>query len=164
MVKRVAWIVGVLALLGGGYLTAAHFSGGALFSFGLPIGGDRALVRKLATSFWEDVRFKDFKQAASYHLAEVRDTVDIPFLLERLFLQKPELLDILGYEILDSELDSTGNRARVKTTLKVKDLVKEELRDQEVVLYFHRKSASEPWYMELESSLRKIEGEKDKIH
>jgi hypothetical protein len=28
-----------------GYLTYAHFSGGKIYTFGLPIGGERAVIR-----------------------------------------------------------------------------------------------------------------------
>ena len=153
-----------LAAVAGGYLWAAHLSGGALYTFGLPVGGERAELRRMAWSFWEDVRFKDFEAAASYHPLQRRDEVDIPYLLERLFLQKPEMLDVTDIEVLMVDIDSTGNRGRVNTRLRVRDLAREEVEDQEVMLYFHRDDSRSPWFMELESSLRKIDGDEDKKH
>lgn len=160
----IRWVALVVVLLTGGYLGAAHFSGGAFPTLGLPLGGERTWLRRTVHSFLEDVQFKDFDKAASYHAPDKRDEVDIPFLLERLFLQKPESLDIMDYEIVFAKIDSTGKRARVKARIKVKNLAKGDIRDQEFILFFHRGSREDPWYMELESSLRQIAGEKGKQH
>ncbi|MCB9764195.1 MAG: hypothetical protein H6739_30770 [Alphaproteobacteria bacterium] len=162
--KRWLTLIGVLLALGGGYVAAAHLSGGAFPTPGLPVGGDMGELRRITTQFWEDIQFKDFDKAASYHAPELIDTVDIPFLLERLFLQKPEMLDIMSYEIVMAEVDSTGLRARVKTRIKVKDLVKEKIRERELMLFYHRETLDSPWYMELESSLRKLDAEEGKEH
>ena len=158
------WVLLLLVLAAGGYIGAAHFSGGAFPTFGLPLGGERAMLRETVRSFLEDIQFKDFDRAASYHAPEKRETVDIPYLLERLFQQKPESLDIMDYEIVFADVDSTGKRARVKARVKVKNLALGDIREQEFILFFHRDSVSAPWYMELESSLRQTEAEKGKKH
>ena len=111
------WVAGLVFLLGL-YLGAAHFSGGAFPTLGLPIGGDRALLRQTTDAFIEDIKFKDFKKAASYHAPDKRDAVDIPFLIERLFVQKPESLDIMSYEIMMSEIDSTNSVDALSRTLR----------------------------------------------
>jgi hypothetical protein len=164
MKKRV-WIpIVVLLAFGGGYVAAAHFSGGAFPTPGIPVGGDRGLLRRSSLSFWEDIQFKDFEAAAEYHAPESQDTVDIPYLLERLFLVKPEFLDIMSYEVVMADIDSTGNRGRVKTRIKCKELVHNSIRDREIMLYFQRVDATAPWYMELESSLRGDDAEDGKKH
>jgi hypothetical protein len=162
--KRWLIIAGTVVVLGGGYVAGAHFSGGAWPTLGLPVGGDQALLRGLAVSFWEDIQFKDFDHAAVYHEPDIRDQVDIPYLIERLFSVKPEMLDVMTYEVVFVDIDSTGLRARVKTRLKIKELVREKIRDQEVILYFHRESTDASWFMILESSLRQLEADDDKIH
>lgn len=159
----IRWVL-ALVLFAAIYVAAAHFSGGVFPTPGLPVGGDRAEIRNMVYSFWEDIQFKDFKKAASYHRPEARDSVDIPYLLQRLFLQKPELLDIMDYEIVFAKVDSSKVRARVKSRVKVKELTREEIKEREVMLYFHRDTVDSPWYMELESSLRKLEADKDKKH
>ena len=108
--------------------------------------------------FFEDLRFKDFEGAARYHRPEMRATVNIPYLLERLFVQKPETLDITSAEVLQVEIDSTGNRARVRSVLRARNLLNEKSAEREMMLFFTRDIAGEPWYMELESSLRRLEG------
>lgn len=163
-VKRWLVLFGVLFVAGAGYVAAAHFSGGAFPTPGLDVGGDRGELRRKATSFLEDIQFKDFKTAASYHAPDKRDQVDIPFLLQRLFQVKPEALDIMSYEVVFADLDTTGNRGRVKTRVKVKELVREKIRDQEIIFYFDREHAGAPWYMKLEDSLRQLEAEKGKKH
>jgi hypothetical protein len=161
MKKLVVGLV-TLLVLAGGWLAAAHLSGGAFYSFGVPVGGDRGELRRLSRSFLEDVQFKDFKRAASYHAPEKRDTVDIPFLIQRLFQLKPEVLDIQGYQIVFSEIDSTDNRGRVKSRVKYKELVRGQLKEQELILYWERAGRGAPWYMKLEDSLRNLEAEKGK--
>lgn len=160
--KKIAILALVLSLLGVGYLALAHFSGGAFPTGPIAVGGDEGIVRRTATSFMEDIQFKDFDKAASYHTEEDQDTVDIPYLIWRMFKVKPEALDIMSHEIVFSKLDSTGLRARVKVRCKVKELIDERMRDQEMILYFHRDDTASPWFMRLEDSLRTIENDKKK--
>jgi hypothetical protein len=146
----------VLALLGGGYLTVAHLSGGAFSTLGLLLGGDRGELRRVALQFLEDIQFKDFESAASYHAPDLRETVDIPYLIQRLFTVRPEALDIMDYEVVFAEVDSGGLRARVKLRVKVKILMNALINEREVILYFERDSIDDPWYMKLEDSLRQL--------
>ena len=146
----------VLALLLGGYLGVAHLSGGAFSTLGLALGGDRGALRRIALEFLEDIQFKDFVSAASYHAPDLRDSVDIPFLLQRLFTVKPEALDIMDYGIVFSEIDSSGLRARVKSRIKVNILLNSRIEERELILYFARDSVTDPWHMKLEDSLREL--------
>lgn len=147
------------------YLGAVHFSGGAFPAPAfLNLGGERGHLRQTALSFLEDLQFKDYDKAASYHSPDKQETIDIPFLIQRLFLQKPELLEVMEYEIVFAKIDSSGNRARVKCRVKINDLYRKKIANRDLMLYFQRESAQDPWYMELENSLREMEGEKGKIH
>jgi hypothetical protein len=156
-VKKFLYAFAVLGILLGGYVGAAHFSGGSFPTPGLDVGGSRGLLRRTSLKFWEDIQFKDFKRAARYHSPELQETVDIPFLLQRLFFVKPEALDIMNYEVMFADMDTSGNRGRVKSRIKVKDLSRGEIRDQEVMLYYERADARAPFYMKLEDSLRNQE-------
>ena len=162
--KKLFYLLVSLAVLGLGYVGLAHFSGGAFPTLGLPIGGQQALLRQLTLSFWEDIAFKDFAKAASYHAADIQDAVDIPFLLERLFMQKPEALEFMNYEVVFVDVDSSGKRARVKSRVKVKDLLRDKPMEKEIMLFYHRNSTEDPWHMMLESSLRPGEAEQGKKH
>ncbi len=154
--KKVVTAVLVLALLLGGYLTVAHISGGAFSTLGLLLGGDRGDLRRVALAFLEDIQFKDFTSAAGYHSPETRDSVDIPFLIQRLFTVRPEALDIMDYEVVFAEIDESGLRARVKLRVTVKLLLNALINEREVILFFERETVNDPWYMKLEDSLRQL--------
>lgn len=161
---KIGLIVGLPVLGLVGYLALAHLSGGAYPTLGMELGGDQGWLRRTSLSFWEDIQFKDFEKAATYHAPDKQESVDIPYLLQRLFLQKPELLDIMRYEIVMVDLDSSGLRARVKTRVKVKNLVNEKIMERDLMLFWKREREDQPWYMDLESSLRQIDAEKGKEH
>jgi hypothetical protein len=162
--KKAVGILLTLAVLLGGYLGAAHLSGGAFWTLGLALGGDRGEVRRLALSFLEDIQFKDFVSAASYHAPELQESVDIPFLIQRLFQVKPEALDIMDYEVVLAELDSSDLRARVKTRVTVRFLLNERVEERDLMLYFERDGLDAPWHMKLEDSLRELEPDSAKAH
>ncbi|MFH1808926.1 MAG: hypothetical protein ABIJ09_09280 [Pseudomonadota bacterium] len=128
------------------------------------LGGSNAALRRIALSFLEDIQFKDFVKAARYHAPEIQKSVDIPYLIERLFALKPEFLDIMGYEVVFAKIDSSGLRARVKTLVKVKNLADGSLNERELMLYFERDTPKSPWHMKLESSLRGVDADPDKKH
>ena len=81
-----------------------------------------------------------------------------------MFVLKPEGLDIISYEIVFAEVDSSDLRARVKSRVKVKNLIKKDINEREIMLYFFRDSTESPWFMKLESSLHQLKGDKDKVH
>ncbi|HEX9885268.1 MAG TPA: hypothetical protein VGA70_02225 [Longimicrobiales bacterium] len=162
--KRVLKVLLVLGVVLGGYLGVAHLSGGAFWALGLALGGDRGDLRRTALAFLEDIQFKDFISAASYHAPDVRSSVDIPFLIQRLFAVKPEALDIMDYDIVFAELDSSGLRARVKSRVKVRFLLDGRIEERDLILYFDRDSVADPWYMKLEDSLRDLQPDSTKEH
>lgn len=159
--RKVTLLLVLVAVLVGGGLVLVN-QPQLLLRFGL--GGDTAKLFDLALSFMEDIQFKDFVKAATYHAPDIQGDVDIPFLLERLFAIKPEMLDIMDYEVVFAKVDNSGQRARVKTIVKIKDLVRGKIEDRELMLYFHRDDENAPWYMQLESSLRALQGDKTKKH
>jgi len=154
----------VLTLLTGGYLGVAHLSGGAFWTLGLALGGDQGALRRLALDFLEDIQFKDFESAARYHAPDLIETVDIPFLIQRLFAVRPEALDFMDYEVVFADIDSSDLRARVKVRVKAKLLLDERIEERELILYFDRDSAASPWYMKLEDSLRELSPDTARAH
>ena len=154
----------VLTLLTGGYLGVAHLSGGAFWTLGLALGGDQGALRRLALDFLEDIQFKDFESAARYHAPDLIETVDIPFLIQRLFAVRPEALDFMDYEVVFADIDSSDLRARVKVRVKAKLLLDERIEERELILYFDRDSADSPWYMKLEDSLRELSPDTARAH
>lgn len=159
--KRIS-LIGLLILVVSGVAGVLISRPDLLVRVGL--GGDSATLMRITRSFLEDIQFKDFSKAASYHSPDEQDHVDIPFLLERLFFIKPEQLDVMDYEVLFVKIDSSGLRARSKVRIKVKNLLKGEINERELMLYFYRKNQQSPWFMKLESSLRNLKGDEKKLH
>lgn len=150
--KKVALLFALLLALAVGLLLFT--SGGPSLPGPLAaVGSDNKLLRQRTTDFLEDLQYKDFDKAASYHSTEDRKKVDISKLIERLFAVKPEFLDIMRYEIKSVEIDRSGDRAKVKTQTVVKILNTSKIKEPEVIFYW-RKDPKEGWVMMLESSLR----------
>jgi ribosomal protein L23 len=114
--------------------------------------GDSKILRQRSIDFLEDLQFKDFDKAASYHSTEDRKKVNISKMIERLFAVKPEFLDIMRYEVKSVDIDRSGDRAKVKTKTVIKVLNTSKIEEPEVLLYW-RKDPKEGWVMMLESSL-----------
>lgn len=140
----------LLACAVGAFVISGRARGGE--GVGTGSSSDRRQLEQISLKFMEDLRFKDFQHAASYHSSEDRKKVNIPQLIEQWFAVKPETLDIMRYEIQRVDVDSTGNRARVKLKTVIKILNANEIKEPEMMLYFF-KDPAEGWIMELESSL-----------
>ena len=145
--KRVILLIAVIAIVAIGLLVFTSRN-----SHIAVVTGDGQYMEKMSRSFIEDLQFKDFQKAASYHSHENRKKVDIPVLIERLFAIKPEFLNIMRYEVVKVQFDSSGKRCRVLVKTVVKILNTKEIKEPEIMLYWF-KDPSEGWVMELESSL-----------
>ncbi len=149
--KKVILIFAVLVAVAMGLLYLSNPS--TDFGSALPIASeDERFVREQSINFLEDLQFKDFDKAATYHSAEDRKNVDIAKEIERIFAVKPEFLDIMRYEIKKIDIDRSGDRARVKTQTVIKLLNTGKVKEPEVILYW-RKDPKEGWVMMLQSSL-----------
>jgi len=150
-VKKVLLLFVLLAGLAfGAFVISGRARGGEVSFTGS--SADRSQLEQYALKFMEDLRFKDFQHAASYHSVEDRKKVNIPQMIERWFAVKPETLDIMRYEVQKVDIDSTGKRGRVKVKTVLKILNANEIKEPEIMLYFF-KDPAEGWVMELESSL-----------
>lgn len=151
--KKIGVIFAILCALAIVLLVLTSSGGLKVPGTGVSLGGDAKFVEEHSRKFLEDLQFKDFEKAASYHSREDRKKVNIPALIERIFQVKPEFMDIMRYEIVKIQIDSSGKRARVKTKTVIKLLNTKEIREPEVMLYWF-KDPAEGWVMELESSLQ----------
>lgn len=117
---------------------------GALFG-----GGDVAVLEDLARHFLEDLQYKDFDKAGTYHTFLDQAKVEIPALIERLFQVKPEVLNIRDFKITDVTIDESGQRARtffhanMELLNTARDGNPNEERKVEGILYWHRRPAIE---------------------
>lgn len=147
--KKILAVFLLLVAVALGVLVFGGRSGGLV-----PTGSasDRRHLEEQALKFLEDLKFKDFQKAASYHSLEDRKKADIGKMIENHFHIKPETLDIMRYEVIRVDVDSSGLRGRVKTRTVAKVLNTNQIIEPEMILYWF-KDPTEGWVMELESSL-----------
>lgn len=151
--KKVLIALGALLLVGVLLLAGLGRTGFSLFGVGWSWSPEAAAVEALARSFLEDIQFKDFQKAASYHTWTDEQKADIPKLIEDLFQVKPEQLNISDIRITRVELDRDGKRARTFFTTQLEVLnskhqsqaeePKNERREVEGVLFWHKRPAAE---------------------
>ena len=109
----------------------------AFLTMGGSLNQDVRIVRDLSMQFMEDLQFKDFRRSASYHHKLEHDRVDIGKTLEKFFLVKHESLDIQSFRIIKSDVDSSGDRARVHIRTRIHRLnMTDEPEDRELILYW----------------------------
>ncbi len=125
--------------------------------FNFTFSADRQKVFDATKRFLEDVQFKDFDHAATFHTEDDRKKKKIPQLIEEKFLTKPEFLDIRHFEILRLEISSAGDRARALSRITMKQLNSELLRGKDDVknvdTIWYWKKVDGKWFMDLQSSL-----------
>jgi len=127
------------------------------FTLGSP---ERAWLEERSVDFLEDIQFKDFDKASTYHLAATQQKRDIPELIRRVFKVKHEFLDIVSYKVLEVDLDRSNRRAKIRVLVNYRIIGDKEVRDDpeavrdlEMLLYWFKQEDGQ-WAMELESSLR----------
>lgn len=149
--KKVMLVLGVLILGGVALLVGMGQGGVNLGGMSWAWNSEKAVLEEKARSFLEDLQYKDFKKAASYHTFNDQKKADIPKLIERLFQVKPEQLNIRNIRVTEVTLDRSGDRARTFFTATTevlnsnrgkKDKPNEE-RDVEGILYWHKRPAAE---------------------
>jgi hypothetical protein len=105
-----------------------------------PYAPDANTLERLSRSFLEDLQYKDFRSSALYHHLLDQGRFDIGQTLEAIFAIKPELLDILGFDVVKVDFDSSDDRARVFVRIRYKVLNKgNEVKELDLILYWlHR--------------------------
>ena len=105
-----------------GYLGYAHISGGAVPTFGLPIGGQKALIRQQALRFFEHIKFKNTSAIKDF-VKEDASNEDINTFMSKTFGQDPANIDLQSVMVENVELDSSKKRARSRVSLIGRDLL-----------------------------------------
>jgi len=102
-----------------------------------PSAGEAGVVRDLSEQFVQDLQFKDFRSSSLYSHDLDRDRLDIGRTLEKLFLVKPELLELMRYEVVSTDIDDSGERARTKVRVVYKKLnISKEPEEKDVLIYW----------------------------
>ena len=148
--KWILYLVLVVLLIVGGYFGLSYFSSGKLPTLSLLFNSEKSKVQSAALNFWEDIKFKDIKNASKLLNENPDSQKTIETFLRNLFKIDLERLDISSYEIVQLEIDSTGKRARVKTKVLAENLNTQQSVEQYVMLFFYSKDAM--WFLDLQNS------------
>lgn len=114
--KKVLVLLFLLLLGAAGYLGYAHFSGGAVPTFGLPIGGEQVRIRQQALRFFEHVKFKNI-DALNDFVRKDAEPNEINHFISQTIGFEPANVDLQSVKIESVELDSSKKRARAKVSL-----------------------------------------------
>ena len=151
-----------------GLIIAFGSIGAFAYEYGISIGhvdiggSQKRWLTERTYDFLEDLQFKDFDRASTYHLKSTQEKRDIPALLKRVFIMKHENLDIMRFEVQEVDFDRSGSRARIRTKIWYRFLSdgnvtknKGSQRELELMFYWFRseKNGEFSWTMELASSL-----------
>jgi hypothetical protein len=137
------------------YLESSRYSlrlGGVAFE----LDPNRNAIDTKTRRFLTDLQYKDFPHAASFHDPAIQEKFDIPKLIEKKFLVKPEHLDIRHFEVLRVDVSPQGSRAKAIVKVTVRLLSTDKVRDVEAVFYWKKSPGPKPpaqWFMDLQSSL-----------
>ncbi|MBI5242841.1 MAG: hypothetical protein HY922_04035 [Elusimicrobia bacterium] len=145
--KKLLFIVFLLgAAAGAAYLMSQGWIPG--------MQNDKSILKKKSFRFLECLKFKEFQEAAGFHMPEeLKAHSDIPKMLENFFKIPHENLDIQDIIIDFIELDSTGYRAKVKTTSVTRILNRTDIHRPEAMLYW--KKVGGQWYLDLRTTLER---------
>lgn len=145
------WMSGTLVFAVVAYMGTTNY-GWRLGRVGFSWDPTRQQVEALTRKFQDDIRFKDFARASTYHTASDQAAVNIPALIESKFGIKPEELDFQEARIARIDVDPDGRRAKALVVWHTRLLNTKEIRDVEGTVYW-QKAADGRWYMQLRSSL-----------
>jgi len=149
--RKVILVLLVLVIAAAGAVALSGRYGVRVGPYNLAFNQDKQVLDEKMRGFLEAIQFKDFAKAANYHDDQDKSKRPLDRLIEEKFFIKPEQLDIMSYEIKQVELTQAGDRARILTETRVRQLNTEEARDLEAIFYWAKENGR--WYLKLESSL-----------
>lgn len=146
--KKILIFMLILLFTAVGYLSYAHFSGGKVYTFGLPIGGIKAQVRYRVNNFFEQIKFKNINELKNFTEPFISKEAFFTYLNN--ILNNPlDQIELENFTINNIELDSTKNRARVKTEFFYKNFITNKSFAQEKLIFLYH--ANNNWFIDIES-------------
>lgn len=130
------------------YFGYAHFSGGAVPTFGLPIGGEKARIRARISAFFEHVKFKNTSALRNFVEAGTSEE-QISQFLKKTLGQNEDDVDLLDTKVEQIEIDSSSLRARARIRLLGINLVNKQPVDISKVIFLF--SADGEWLLDIKN-------------
>lgn len=135
--RKILIILLVLIVLALGYLGYAHLSGGAVPTFGLPLGGEKAHIRARVSAFFEHVKFKNTSALKNFVNSDTSEQTLSAFLSKTLGSDEDDV-DLLNVKIEQVEVDSTEQRARVRVELNGINLAQKKPFELSRIIFLYR--------------------------
>jgi hypothetical protein len=139
----------VLCLAGAGYLGYAHFSGGAVPTFGLAIGGESAIIRQQALRFFEHIKFKNISALKDF-VKEGSEASEISEFITKTIGFQPANVDLQSLAVESVEIDSTKKRARAKVHLAGLELSERRQFDVTKVIFLYLDEKNQ-WLIDIDT-------------
>jgi len=143
-------VLAIVLALGGVFLAGLRPWGFSLGGVEFAWSPEYQEVERLGRQFMEDIEFKDWDRAASYHTWAEKQEADIPEQIRKLFGIKPEQLHIENVRLMGVDMSEDGLRARTRFKAHVEVLnsaqgeeEENKNRDMEINLYWQRRPVSE---------------------
>lgn len=129
-------LIFVLILAALAYVGFAHFSGGAVPTFGLPLGGNKAQIRARTLEFFDHVKFKNASALLNF-VAKESTSEEVERYVDRTIGLDSDNADLNLIKIETVELDSRASRARAKLRLAGQDLINKKPFDIEKIIFLY---------------------------
>ncbi len=132
-----------------GYLGYAHFSGGAVPTFGLAIGGEQAIIRQQALRFFEHIKFKNINALKDF-VKEGAEAGEINQFITKTIGFEPANVDLQSLKVENVEMDSSQKRARAKVHLAGLELSERRQFDVSKVIFLYLDEKAQ-WLIDIET-------------
>ena len=148
--KKMLAVLAIVLALGAVFLAGLRPWGFSLGGVEFAWSPEYQEVERLGRQFMEDIEFKDWDRAASYHTWAEKQEADIPEQIRKLFGIKPEQLHIENVRLMGVDMSEDGLRARTRFKAHVEVLnsaqseeEENKNRDMEINLYWQRRPVGE---------------------
>jgi hypothetical protein len=145
--RKILIVMLLILIAAVGYLSYAHFSGGAIPTFGLPIGGEKAQIRQKTYQFFENIKFKN--RVFTGLVQGDADQEQIYKYLRKTLGIEENLLDLTHVSIEKIELDSSKERARVKVKLSGQNITNKKPIEIQKLIFLYKNQKGDNWVIDI---------------
>lgn len=138
-----------LLISAGVYIGYAHFSGGQVPTFGLPIGGEKAKIREAINGFFEQVKFRNYDGLGRFTEDVTKE--EIESYIKNLFGINKNDLDLDDFLINSLEMDSSKVRSRATLSFRGKDVATQAPFEREKMVFLYL-SKDKKWLVDIKSN------------
>lgn len=140
-------IISLAALV---YLGYAHFSGGAIPTFGLPLGGSKAEIRYRVQGFFEQIKFRN-KEKLKEMIDSKASQEELYNFLFKLFDENIDNIDLKNSKINKIEIDSLNERGKAEVWLSILELTSNNITEKNKILFLYYDLINNNWLIDVKN-------------